>query len=79
MVSRELLAAVLGVGLGLFIIAFPDAMIRIHMAGRGPAGRHGEYGEDGSFPRRWRLGVRAVGVIVVLIGLFFASQVLSVV
>jgi hypothetical protein len=78
MALRETLAAVLGVGLGLFLVAFPDAVIRLQMVGRVPGNHHGEYGEDGAYPRSWRLLVRAIGVVVVLAGLYFASQTLGV-
>jgi hypothetical protein len=73
MALREILAAALGVGLGLFLVAFPDAVIRLQTAGRIPDGRHGEYGEDGSYPRTWQLLVRGIGVVVLLFGVFFAA------
>jgi len=73
---RTLLAAVLGVGLGAFLLAYPDAVIRAHLAGRGPPGRTGEYGDD-SPPARWRRLVRLVGVVGVLAGLYFASVALG--
>jgi hypothetical protein len=76
MAVRESLAAVLGIALGLFLVAYPDAFLRIQTVGRVPGNRRGEYGEDQSFPRTWRLLVRAAGVLVVAIGLFFAWQVL---
>jgi len=69
---RTLLAAVLGVGLGALFVAYPEAVIRAHLAGRGPTGRTGEYGDD-SPPARWRRLVQLVGVVGVLAGLYFAT------
>lgn len=66
---RELLAAVLSVGLGLFLIAFPGAFIRIQMVGRGPRDP-GEYGEDWEPPRKYTLPVRLLGVAAVGVGTF---------
>ncbi|WP_128476891.1 hypothetical protein [Halorussus pelagicus] len=69
---RTLLAAVLGVGLGLFFLAVPDAVVQIHTAGRAPPGRGGEYGENSS-AGRWRRVVQVVGVALVGAGVYFAS------
>ena len=66
---RTGLAAVLGVGLGLVLIAYPDAVVRVQTAGRLPHDRGGEYGQDGDLPRRWRLLVRALGLGAVAFGL----------
>ncbi|UPW01684.1 hypothetical protein M0R88_06175 [Halorussus gelatinilyticus] len=72
---RTLLAAVLGVGLGLFFLAAPDAVVRMHAAGRRPPGRGGEYGAD-SGGGRWRRVVQAVGVALVAVGLYFGASAL---
>jgi len=74
MALRELLAAVLSIGLGVFFIAFPEAIIQIHTAGRYPNGRHGEYGTDGDSSRKWQLVVRGVGVLAIVVGLWIAAQ-----
>ncbi|USZ66860.1 hypothetical protein NGM10_08960 [Halorussus salilacus] len=73
---RTLLAAVLGVGLGLFFVAYPGVVIRVHSAGRTPTGRDGEYGDEAT-PARWRRLVRLVGVGLALAGLYFASTLLG--
>lgn len=69
------LAALLGVGLGLVAIVAPEALVRVHTAGRLPTGRHGEYGADG-VPERWTQIVRLVGVALIGAGLYFAWQLL---
>ena len=66
---REILAVVLSVGLGLFLVAFPGAFIRIQMVGRGPRDR-GEYGEDWRPPRKYTLPVRLLGLAAVGVGGF---------
>ncbi|MFC7082037.1 hypothetical protein [Halorussus caseinilyticus] len=68
---RTLLAAVLGIGLGLFCLAYPEAVVRMHTAGRRPTGRGGEYGTE-SVAGRWRRLVRVVGVALVAVGLYFS-------
>ena len=69
---RTLLAAVLGVGLGVFFVAYPEAVVRAHTAGRRPTGRGGEYGEESS-PDRWRRLVQLVGVAAIALGLYFGA------
>jgi len=73
---RTLLAAVLGVGLGAFLLAYPEAVIRAHLAGRGAPGRTGEYGDD-SPPARWRRLVQLVGIAGLLAGLYFSAVALG--
>lgn len=68
---RTALAAVLGVGLGLVLVAFPTAVIRVHTVGRLPDDRGGEYGQPSEPSRRWRLIVRAIGVVLIVGGLYF--------
>lgn len=70
---RTLLAAVLGVGLGVVLLAYPDVVVRVHTAGRLPHDRTGEYGNDASTPGRWRRIVQLVGVASVALGLYFGS------
>lgn len=69
--ARSLLAAAIGVLLGAALVAFPDAVVRAKTAGRLPRDRGGAYGTDGDLPGRWRLVVRAVGVLLVVAGLYF--------
>ncbi|WP_336002945.1 hypothetical protein [Halorientalis halophila] len=69
MVERELLAAVLGVALGLGFLAFPGAVVRMYTAGRAPD-RHGEYGDDEP-PETWQWIARAVGVLLIAGGAWF--------
>ncbi|WP_276299616.1 hypothetical protein [Halorussus lipolyticus] len=69
---RTLLAGVLGVGLGLFFLAAPEAVVQIHTAGRRPPGRDGEYGEE-SVADRWRRLVQVVGIALVGVGLYFGT------
>jgi hypothetical protein len=67
---RTLLAAGLGLGLGVLCLVAPGAVVRAHTAGRRPTGRDGEYGA-GATPGRWRWLVRGLGVGFVLAGLYF--------
>ncbi|MFB6084718.1 MAG: hypothetical protein ABEJ94_10785 [Halorientalis sp.] len=74
MVAREVVAAVLGVGFGLVLIAFPAAFIRSWTAGRGrPDPTRGEYGQDPTYDDKWLWAVRGLGVLVALIGLGFGA------
>lgn len=77
MALRELLAAVLSVGLGLVFLTYPAAVIRIQTAGRYPTGRRGEYGTDGEPPEQWQLLVRVIGVLAILAGLAIATGFIS--
>ncbi|MFB6353108.1 MAG: hypothetical protein ABEJ92_03390 [Halobacteriales archaeon] len=74
---RTVLAAALGVGLGLVLLAFPAAVVRVQTVGRLPHDRGGEYGRSGEPPRRWLLVVRGLGAVLVLVGLGFAASVLG--
>lgn len=71
---RTALAAVLGVGLGVVLLAYPEAVIRAQTAGRLPHDRGGEYGRDAEMPRRFRLLVRALGVGSILVGLYLGAS-----
>lgn len=68
---RTLLAAVLGVGLGLVLVAAPDTVVQVQTAGRLPSDRGGEYGQEGSVSGRTRLLVRTLGVACVVFGCYF--------
>ena len=74
---RTLLAAVLGVGLGALFVAYPEVVIRAQTAGRVPHDRSGEYGSASSVPDRWRLLVRVLGVVVLVVGVYFGATALS--
>jgi hypothetical protein len=74
--ARDLLAAVLGVGLGLVLVAAPGVVVRAQTAGRLPSDRGGEYGTDADVPARWRLLVRGVGVALVAVGLYVGATAL---
>ena len=66
--ARTLLAAGLGLLLGGFLLAYPEAALRVQLAGRVPTDRRGEYGDDTVGSDRLRLVVRALGVLVALVG-----------
>ena len=67
---RTLLAAVLGLLVGVVCLVAPGAVVRVQTAGRRPTGRDGEYGTD-AVPDRWRRLVQAVGVGLVVAGAYF--------
>ena len=71
---RTLLAAGLGVALGLLLVAYPDAVVSAQTAGRLPRDRGGEYGTDAAASGRVRTLVRGLGVVVTLLGVYFALQ-----
>ena len=66
---REALAVALSVGLGVFLVAFPGAFIRVQMVGRGPRDP-GQYGENWQPPRKYTLPVRLLGLAAVGVGVF---------
>jgi hypothetical protein len=68
---RTALAAVLGIGLGLLLVAAPESVIRAQTAGRLPSDRGGEYGDDAAVSARTRRLVQGLGVAVVGLGLYF--------
>lgn len=59
---RELLAVVLGVGLGLVLLFVPRVAIQLSVAGGPSSHRRGEYGTDGEVGETWTWVVRALGV-----------------
>ena len=67
---RTTLALVLGVGLGLVLLAFPEVVVRAHTVGRVPHDRSGEYGEDSSLPSLWRRAVQGIGIVLVLVAIY---------
>ncbi|GAA0652165.1 hypothetical protein [Salarchaeum japonicum] len=72
---RELLAVVLGVALGVLLVVYPHAFIRIQTLGRIPHDRHGGYGSDGS-PNGWARVVQLLGVACLLAAGYVALQLL---
>ncbi len=73
---RTLVAAVLGIGLGALLVAYPEAVIRAQTAGRVPHDQRGEYGSASPVPDRWRRLVRLLGVAVLVIGVYFGATLL---
>lgn len=70
--TRTALAAVLGIVLGVFLVAAPDAVVRAHTIGRVPGDRGGEYGSDGATSGRRRRLVQVLGVGSLALGLYLA-------
>lgn len=70
---RSLLAAVLGVGIGLLLVAAPEALVRVHTVGRVPGQRGGEYGTDDALSARTRRLVQLLGVACVAVGLYVGT------
>lgn len=62
---RTQLALVLGIGLGLVLIAFPGGFRRMYTLGRMPHERTGEYGTDAELSTRWRRGIQALGLLLI--------------
>lgn len=58
---RDLLAILLGLSLGLVLLAAPRTAFRLSVAG-GPQHRRGEYGADGEVPDRYLWLIRALGL-----------------
>jgi hypothetical protein len=77
MTLRQALAAVLAVALGVVLITYPEALVRVHTVGRVPGDRGGSYGEDGTLDARWQWLIRGLGAVCVVLGLYFASQFLA--
>lgn len=74
---REILAAVLGIGLGILLIAYPEVFVRMQAVGRLPHDRGGEYGTTASLPTHWRRLVQLVGVGSLLVGVYLAVALLG--
>ncbi|WP_436923808.1 hypothetical protein [Halosimplex amylolyticum] len=70
---RTLLAAVLGIGLGVVLVATPESLVRAHTTGRVPGERGGRYGTDSALDDRTRRLVQALGVALILAGLYFGA------
>lgn len=74
--ARTLLAAGLGVLLGVICLLAPEAVVRAQTVGRRPDGRGGEYGTDAA-SGRWRRLVQALGGGCLLLGLYFGYTALG--
>ncbi|WP_299334444.1 hypothetical protein [Haloplanus sp.] len=74
---RTLLAAGLGVLIGVICLVAPGAVVRVHTAGRRPHDRRGEYGTDGTAPARRRRLVQAIGIGCLAAGCYFGYVVLA--
>ncbi|MFB6299091.1 MAG: hypothetical protein ABEH65_02400 [Halobacteriales archaeon] len=74
---RTLLAAVLGIVIGVLCLVYPGAIIRIQTVGRLPHDRSGEYGAGATTPERWRRIVQAVGLGVLVVGAYFGVTLLQ--
>lgn len=70
---RSVLAAVLGVGLGVLLVVAPEALVRVHTVGRVPGQRGGEYGADDALSERTRRLVQLLGVACVAVGLYVGA------
>ncbi|MFB6196106.1 MAG: hypothetical protein ABEI80_08030 [Haloplanus sp.] len=73
---RTLLAAVLGLLIGVVCLLAPGAVARTQALGRTP-GQRGEYGTDATRSRRVRRLIRVLGAGCVLAGLYFGYLVLG--
>lgn len=71
---RELLAVVLGVALGVFLVAFPQVFLRIQLLGRLPRDRGGRYGDQSGDAGRWLWLIRALGVLCLVVAGYLAVQ-----
>lgn len=72
---RELLAATLGIALGLVFVAFPTFVFKVHTLGRGRHDPHGGWGSD-DVETKWLRVVQAVGVLAILFGAYFGYSAL---
>jgi hypothetical protein len=70
----EALAAILGVGFGALMVAYPGVVLAVQTAGTRPDRRRGAGGGAPGDGGRMETVVRVVGVASVLAGLFFASS-----
>jgi hypothetical protein len=70
---RTALAAVLGVGFGALMLAFPELVIRVQSAGTRPD-RHPGPGGTADVGSIWVNLIRLLGAAFVLGGLYFASR-----
>lgn len=72
---RDLIAVVLGVCLGLTLIAAPRVALRLSVVPGSHRGRRGDYGTDGNLPETWVWVVRLLGLgcLVVATGILWGA------
>jgi hypothetical protein len=73
----EALSAVLGVGVGLVMLAYPGVVLAVQTAGTRPDRQPGPTGDAPTEGDNWELLVRVLGGGFVLGGLYFASLFVS--
>jgi hypothetical protein len=73
---RDLLAAVLGVLLGLLMIAYPQVIVQVHTVGRRPR-TPGPAGPDGDTDAKWLWLVRVLGVACLGVGAVIGAGLLN--
>lgn len=71
---RELLAIVLGVTLGVALLAAPRAALRLSVFVGPNRRRRGEYGTDDTVSDQWAWIVRGLGVACLTIAAYLAYQ-----
>ncbi|MFB6112251.1 MAG: hypothetical protein ABEJ35_06925 [Halobacteriaceae archaeon] len=71
---REALAAVLGVIVGLFFIAYPGVVLRVQTAGTRPDRQPGPGGDPITEGGPWLWLIRAVGILLLVGGAYFAVR-----
>jgi hypothetical protein len=71
---RELLAVVLGVLLGIGLLAAPRTALRLSVFVGPTRRRRGDYGTDDAIPDQWTWIVRGLGVASLAVATFIAYQ-----
>ena len=71
---RELLAVVLGILLGVVLIAAPRTALRLSVFLGPQRRRRGDYGTDNDIPDMWTWIIRALGVACIAVAAFIAYQ-----
>lgn len=70
----EALSAILGVGFGLLMIAYPGVVLAVQTAGTRPDRQPGPAGGDSPSDDNWEHLIRVMGVVFLIGGLYFASR-----
>lgn len=71
---RELLAVVLGIGLGTVLVVAPRVALRLSVFLGPQRRRRGDYGTDDHIPERWVWIVRALGIACIAIAAVIGYQ-----
>ena len=71
---RELFAVVLGIALGVAMIAAPRMALRLSVFVSPNRRRRGEYGDDTSISDLWAWIIRVLGVVCLAVAAFIAYQ-----